>query len=276
MKKYQNSVSVVTGAASGIGKALCRELAQRGSLVIATDVNEDALRQSIPEITAQGGRARAAALNVTDHDAFDKLIADTARQEGRLDYLFNNAGIAAGGEIRDTSVADWRKILDVNLFGVIHGSLSAYKLMTNQGFGHIINLSSVEGLVPFPSTASYVASKFAVMGLSQSMWVEGRDLGVKVSVVCPGFIKTPIFDTSEKINLDPEKWKAAISAYERFGISPEKCAREIIKGVAKDKAIIPVTGMTRVMWWVARLSPTLMMKFALKDYRRWRNGIRLT
>ena len=127
--------------------------------------------------------------------------------------------------MRDTSIDDWRKVLDVNLNGVVYGSLLAYQQMVKQGSGHIVNLASVEGLMPFPTTVSYVTSKFGVMGLSEGMWVEGKDLGVKVSVVCPGFVSTPIFDVSDTVSMGRREWKEeALSAWERFSISPEGCA----------------------------------------------------
>jgi short-subunit dehydrogenase len=177
--------------------------------------------------------------------------------------------------LRDASIDDWRKVLDVNLKGVIYGSLLGYQQMARQGLGHIVNPASIEGLIPFPTTMSYVASKFAVMGLSQGMWVEGTDLGVKVSAVCPGLVRTAIFDSSPMINLDREEWMKAISVWERFAVTSEKCARKILEGVARNKPIIAITPIARVMWWLARLSPTFLMNFARKDFGKWRDKARI-
>ncbi len=195
-------------------------------------------------------------------------------REGRLDYIFNNAGIAILGEVRDTTIDHWRKVLDVNLNGVVYGSLLAYHQMVKQGFGHIVNLASVEGLMPFPSTVSYVTSKFGVMGLSEGMWVEGKDLGVKVSVVCPGFVSTPIFDVSDTVGVERKKWREALTKWERFAISPEGCAQVILKGVEKNKPIITVTFMAKVMWWLTRISPTFVMNLVRKDFNKWRDKAR--
>ena len=274
MNAFGEKVCIVTGAASGIGKALCEELARRRARVIATDINTELLHSAVASIKEPTHPVRAQKLDVTDYDAFKKVIEDTVSKEGRLDYLFNNAGIAILGEVRDTTIDHWRKVLDVHLNGVVYGSLLAYQQMVEQGFGHIVNLASVEGLIPFPSTVSYVTSKFAVMGLSQGLWVEGKDLGVKVSVVCPGFVSTSIFDTSQTVSFERRKWREAISLWERFAISPEGCARVILKGVEKNTPIITVTFIAKVMWWLARIGPTFIMNFARKDFNKWRDKAR--
>lgn len=275
MSVFKDKIAIVTGAASGIGKALCEELVRRGAKVVATDINEEMLQSTVASIKASSHPVHAERLDVTDFDALKKLVDDTVAREGTLDYIFNNAGIALLGEVRDTTIDHWRKVLDVNLNGVVYGSLLAYQQMVKQGSGHIVNLASVEGLMPFPTTVSYVTSKFGVMGLSEGLWVEGKDLGVKVSVVCPGFVSTPIFDVSDTVGVDRRKWREeGLSAWERFAISPEGCARVILKGVEKNKPIITVTAMAKIMWWLSRISPTFIMNFARKDFTKWRDKAR--
>jgi short-subunit dehydrogenase len=275
MSIFKDKIAIVTGAASGIGKALCEELASRGAKVVATDINEEMLQSTVASIKGASHPVKAQKQDVTDYEVFKKLIDDTVAREGRLDYIFNNAGIALLGEVRDTTIEHWRKVLDINLNGVIYGSLLAYQQMVKQGSGHIVNLASVEGLMPFPTTVSYVTSKFGVMGLSEGMWVEGKDLGVKVSVVCPGFVSTPIFDVSDTVGIDRRKWREeGLAAWERFAISPEGCAQVILKGVEKNKPIITVTIMAKIMWWLTRISPTFMMNFARKDFNKWRDKAR--
>jgi NAD(P)-dependent dehydrogenase (short-subunit alcohol dehydrogenase family) len=117
------------------------------------------------------------------------------QQSGAIDYLFNIAGITIAGEARDLSREIWRKVIDVNLNGVINTTVYAYQQMVRQGHGYIVNMASVQGLVPVPIEAPYVASKYAVVVLSQALRVEGCELGVKVSEVCPGMVETPIFDS---------------------------------------------------------------------------------
>ncbi|MGO8879635.1 MAG: SDR family NAD(P)-dependent oxidoreductase [Desulfomonilaceae bacterium] len=273
---FENKIALVTGAASGIGRALVEELIREKAKIVATDINEATLAANVEAMSEGVKQIQAFRLDVTDYDAFKKIIDDTISREGRLDYIFNNAGIAIAGDLRDVTIDDCRKVLDVNLNGVLYGSLLAYQQMAKQGFGHIVNLASIEGLIPFPTTVSYVMSKFAVMGLSQGMWVEGADLGVKVSAVCPGFVRTSIFDVSPVINMKREDWmKEGVSIWERFSVSSGECARKILKGVERNKPIITVSPIARVMWWLARVSPTFLMNFARKDFAKWRKKVRL-
>ena len=275
MPTYNDKVCIVTGSASGIGKALCEQLAACGARVVATDINQPLLESAMAPLVDQGRTVTVLPLDVTDHAAFEKVIDDTVTVEGRLDYIFNNAGIAIAGEVRDLSIDHWRRTLDVNLDGVISGSILAYKVMARQGFGHIVNLSSVEGLIPFPLTVPYVTSKFAVLGLSKGLRVEGSDLGIKTSAVCPGFVSTAIFQVSELVGIDREKYmRLAAGPWERFSVTPEECARIILKGVTRNKAIIPVTLMIYVMWWLTRLRPTMVLNKIIKDFRQWRYKVR--
>ena len=274
MDIFKDKVTIVTGGGSGIGKALCKRLARLGAKVVLSDINAVSLGITMVAIQTAGGKAEAQTLDVTDYEAFKKHIAETVAAYGQLDYIFNNAGIVIAAEFRDMALEHWHKVINVNLNGVFHGSLLAYKQMVRQGCGHIINMSSVEGMVPFPTTGSYVASKYGVLGLSQALWVEGQSLGVKVSTVCPGFVKTPIFDVSPTINIDREKMLAQYEFFQKLGITPERCARVILKGVVKNKPIIPVTTIAHVIWRLARIAPVAYMKYVRKDFDKWRNTVR--
>lgn len=275
MQAYSDKVCIVTGAASGIGRALCEQLAASGARVVATDINRKLLESAMAPQIDQSRSVNAIPLDVTDHEAFRQVIESTVAREGRLDYIFNNAGIATSGEVRDLSIDHWRSNLAVNLHGVVSGSTLAYKVMARQGFGHIVNISSIEGLIPFPLTVPYVTSKFAVMGLSKGLRVEGSDIGVKTSVVCPGFVSTAIFESAEMVGINRERlMELAAKPWERFSVTPEECARIILKGVARNKAIIPVTLMARVMWWLARLLPEMVINKVIRDFRQWRYKVR--
>ncbi len=275
MEVFKDKVAAVTGAGSGIGRALGEKLAGLGADVILSDLNRESLESAIQAIRSSGGKAEGELVDVTDYEAFKQHLEGIASRKGRLDYLFNNAGISIAAEFRDMELEYWRKVVDVNLNGVFHGSQLAYRQMMKQGSGHIVNISSVEGLLPFPSNAAYVASKYAVFGLSQSMWVEGHRLGIRVSAVCPAYIKTPIFDVSPVINIDREKMKAQYSIHEKLGISPERCAGIILRGVASNKPIIPVTVLAHLLWILARLSPVGVMKSVRNGFDRWRDTVRV-
>jgi NAD(P)-dependent dehydrogenase (short-subunit alcohol dehydrogenase family) len=273
MTIFSDKVAIITGAASGIGRALGVELARRGAIAVTADVQTEVLEEVVESIVQGGYRAKAVTLDVTDVEAVKALVSDTAARYGRLDYIFNNAGIAVAGEVRDCSIDDWRNVIDVNLFGVINGVAAAYPLMVKQGFGHIINTASIEGLIPFPGTVSYVASKYGVVGLSNALRIEGADLGVKVSVVCPGYIKTAIFHTCKLIKIDREEMLKSLP--ERFGITPEECASVILRGVERNKAIIVVTGFAKILWLLHRIHPGWILWMMERGIKKSRKNARI-
>lgn len=260
MDCFKDKIAIVTGGGSGIGAALCQELGRNGAVVVAADINVDGAQTVAASITGSGGRAKAVQLDVTQEDAVRQLVTDTAAEHGRLDYMFNNAGIAVGGEFRDMNLDHWRRVVDVDLWGVINGSIVAYSLMAEQGFGHIINTSSLAGLIPCPMNTPYCASKFAVVGFTKSIRREGAVFGIKASVVCPGVVQTPILDNSLILNADREKLEAKLKGKIRT-VDPADAARVILRGVAKNRAIIIFPFPARFLWWLYRLHPSLSVLF---------------
>jgi len=266
MYTYTGRVAIITGGASGIGRALGEELARCGAVVILSDLNGDLATQVAGAITAGGGRAEGVLLDVTDAEAFRNLVIDTISRFGRLDYLFNNAGVTVGGEALDLDDAMWNRVLGTDLIGVVNGVRAAYPLMVVQGFGHIVNTSSLSGLAPSPFQVPYITSKFGVVGLSLALRAEARDLGVKVSVVCPGVIDTPILKTTPIVGLDRER----IFGLFPKGMAPSTCARKILRGIEKNRAIVVVTGLARIMWLLYRVSPALIEYIGVLVMRRIR------
>ena len=268
MKKFKDKVCIVTGGASGIGQSTCEQLAQHGAYVVMADLNFQQLEEVAEPLLKNGLKVKAIKLDVTDEPAFKKVIEDTATEHGKLDYLFNVAGTSVIGEVYDQNIGHWTKVFDVNFNGVAYGTFHAYQLMVKQSSGHIVNISSVEGLFPFPTTVSYVATKHAVLGLSESLWVEAVDTGVDITVVCPGYIRTPMLDydrttTTEMANLTVDTWKKSplIILFRLLSaISPDTCARMILKGTAKKKAIVFTPKIGRLFWWSYRLNPMMYMR----------------
>ncbi len=188
--------------------------------------------------------------------AVEELARDTFEREERIDFWINNAGVAVGGATDELELADWRRVLEVNLAGVIHGVHAVYPRMLAQGSGHIVNVASVAGLAPYPLALPYTTSKHAVVGLSQALRAEARGLGVRVSVACPGKIETPIWETSEVRGRLGSK-RARLLALLPSAMSAERCAQVILDGVAKNRGLIVITREARAAFWLNRLSPTL-------------------
>ena len=224
--------------------------------MIVADVNRQGAEEAASSIAGStAGRARAALLDVTHAEEVHKLVQDTAAEFGRLNYMFNNAGIAVGGDARDMEWEHWRRILDINLMGVIYGSRAAYSVMVEQGFGHIVNTASGAGLFPIANSTPYVTTKHGVVGLSRSLRAEGAELGVKVSVVCPAMVDTPIFEAATYPNLDRKKFLANIP---RFLLNDVKDAvKAILRGVSRNQGIIIDSWSGRFMWWTYRYLPAL-------------------
>jgi NAD(P)-dependent dehydrogenase (short-subunit alcohol dehydrogenase family) len=249
---YANTIAIVTGGASGIGLGIVRALAAAGATVVLADRSLEAASAAAEAIDP---RVEPMAVDVTDAAAVTAMIEATFARHGRLDYLFNNAGIGQAGEVRDLTLADWEKVMAVNLWGVVHGVQAAYPRMLAQGHGHIVNISSGAGLGPRPGMVPYAASKHAVVGLSTSLRAEAKDLGIKVSVVCPGSIATNMLKTAAFKNLDGAKLLSQVPA--SVFITGDECGRRILKAVAKNRAIIPITAVAWAEWLIFRYLPVL-------------------
>ena len=272
MNTSSKKVAIITGGASGIGRALCEELAREEVVIIVVDVNVEGARQVAANINGNGGQALVEALDVSDAAAVKNLIDRVVSEHQRLDYIFNNAGISVGAEVRDMGLEHFRFLLDTNLWGVINGSIYAYDIMLKQGYGHIVNTASMAGLLPFPSQTAYVATKFGVVGFSKSLRLEAADFGVGVSVVCPGFVRTGIFESSELIKVDKQKLMAKLPSKM---MAPTQAAQIILNGVRKNKAVIVFPFIARFFWWLYRLHPLLLAPIhrkMLADFRQLRTA----
>ncbi|MGY1785005.1 SDR family NAD(P)-dependent oxidoreductase [Geodermatophilus sp. SYSU D00698] len=261
-------VAIVTGGASGIGRALGAALVRRGDRVVLADVDGPAAAEVAERLTTLGpGAASAAAVDVRDASAVDAVVTDTASRHGRLDLLFNNAGLGIHGPVEELSPAHWDRAIDVNLRGVVHGVHAAYPLMLRQGSGHIVNTASLAGLLPNPGAAPYGTTKWAVVGLSLALRVEAAPRGVRVSVVCPGVVDTPLLDKGMPPDLPRVPTAEATDvrgvltrASGGHVSSADALAADVLRGVDRNRALIVAPRWARVMWRLMRLSPSLVMR----------------
>jgi NAD(P)-dependent dehydrogenase (short-subunit alcohol dehydrogenase family) len=251
--------AIVTGGASGIGRAIAAALVARGDSVTVADLDATGAEQVAEKLSADGpGKAIGAELDVTDASAVADLYRSVKDEHGRLDLVFNNAGIAIGGLAEDLTLDHWNKAIDVNLKGVVHGVHAAYPIMLEQGFGHIVNTASLAGLVPMPMGIPYTATKHAVVGLSLGLRAEAAERGVRISVVCPGFVDTPLLT-----NVNPGLPETTMSGDARDDIkqaaprlyTAEKLARDILHGVQRNRALIVAPASGRAAWRAMRLLP---------------------
>ncbi len=271
--RYQGGVAIITGSASGIGKALAKELAKRGCSLVLADVQGSLVNRVALEINKSGGRALARQVNVTCFSTMTDLIRETIEKFGRLDYMFNNAGIGIDGTADQYDIDDWNQVIDVNLFGTINGIQAAYPIMAEQGFGQIVNTASIAGLVPIPGMVAYCTSKHAVVGLSKSLAPEAAQKGVGLNLLCPGYIQTPFLDQGGKfgrklVSRSEEKRRQLLGMLEKFKpMPPDKFAAKALDQIAKNKSFIVIPSWYRLFLWAFRFFPLFTRFFVEKTFR---------
>lgn len=248
-------MTIVTGGASGIGRALGEELARRGATVILADINLPGAEEAARAILAAGGTASAVWVDVCHAAAVQGLVDDMVKRYGRLDLIFNNAGIGVGGELHELSLEHWRAAIEVNLMGVVHGVAAAYPVMVRQGAGQIVNIASLAGLIASPGLGPYATAKGAVVSLTNALRAEGEALGVRANVVCPGFVDTAIYDHAVGAKLDKKELldKLALPL-----IPAKEAALTILRGVERNQGMIVFPRHARWLWRLTRWRPGLL------------------
>lgn len=262
MSIWDGANAVVTGAGSGIGLALSEAMVARGADVWLTDINATAVREAA---TRLGARAHWSELDVRDAAAVQDTIERAAGDRGRLDFVFNNAGIGVGGEAHDLAVEHYDRIIDINVRGVTNGVAAAYPIMVKQRRGHIVNTASVAGLVPVPLLTPYAMTKHAVVGLSTSLRLEAANFGVRVSALCPAPIETPLLDTTGPDDL-PKSWLPDLRRYLTRVAGPPypvaELADDTLRGIERNRRLIIVPRSARVGAFLYRLLPGMVLRRA--------------
>ena len=264
-------IAFVTGGASGIGAALSTKLVDGGAEVWIADRQIGPAQELAQRLNSGGGKAHAIELDVRDYPPFEQAVAEAVQRSGRIDYLFNNAGIGVGGDVDSYTLDDWNDVFDVNLRGVVHGIQAVYPIMIRQHSGHIVNTASMAGLVPSPGSASYTATKHAVAALSMVLRLEAERHNVQVSVLCPGAIRTPILAGGEFGRVSGFSDEELLKFWEPFRpMAPEKFAERALRAVLRGDAIIVVPAWWKALWYLERLSPALSRRAASLTLKRMR------
>lgn len=252
--------AVVTGAGSGLGRALCEELARRGARVVASDVNQETV---VATVAALGPHVHAVRCDVTKLADVEALAAEAVRLLGGVDLVINNAGVAAGGPVGNVPPETWRWIVDVNLWGPVHGCHVFVPLLRQQGSGHVLNVASTAGLCAAPNLAPYNVTKSAVVALSETLYGELAGTGVGVSVLCPTFFQTNIANAA-RVHADVALLKTVQGLMSKAKIQAAEVARIALDRAARGDLYILPHNDGRLMWTFKRFLPNAFHKLTPK------------
>lgn len=266
--RFGGQLILVTGAGSGIGRATAYAFAEAGARVVAVDRDAEAAARTAQMSRLIGApEAWAETVDVSDEQAMEKLAEKVATEYGVVDVLVNNAGIGLSGSFFDTTPEDWKKVLDVNLWGVIHGCRLFGRQMAERGQGgHIVNTASAAAYQPSKALPAYSTSKAAVLMLSECLRAELADQGIGVTAICPGFVNTNITSTARFAGVDAEeekrRQKKTARLYGLRNYPPEKVADAILRAVVRGDAVVPVTPEARGAYLMSRFTPKALRRIA--------------
>lgn len=263
MKRTMTNLSgkkcLITGAASGIGRALAQAAARRGAVLFLTDVNAAGLDTAVAEVRAAGGAvAWTAALDVADYAAVCRAADEIHAAHGSLDVLMNVAGIAVWGTVERLRHAQWRRAIEVNLMGPIHVMECFLPAMIASGRGgHLVNVSSAAGLFGLPWHAPYSASKFGLRGVSEVLRFDLERHGIGVTLVCPGGVDTGLVHTVEIEGVDPNdpRLSKLKRRFQQRAVTPQRAAAAILKGIERKRYLVFTSFDVRLGWWAQRWFP---------------------
>lgn len=257
LRDFAGKIAVVTGAGSGIGRATALLLARLGAKVHVTDLDGASVEAVLAEIEAAGARGAAHAIDVADPAAVERLAERVFAADGAVDVLHNNAGVGHGGRVEDTPLEDWQRVLGVNLMGTVHGIHFFVPRMLEQGRpAHVVNTASALGLIASAELAPYCTSKFAVVGLTESLNAELAPRGIHLTALCPGIIDTPITTAAVMRGELAGRQQATQDFYRRRGASAETVAEAAVEAIRKRRLIQTVPrSHVDPGWIVKRISP---------------------
>jgi short-subunit dehydrogenase len=260
MKVLKDRVAVITGAGGGLGRALAIELASKGCHLALGDVNAAAQSETAAAVAEHGVKVSEHAVDVTDRERMSRLPAEVMAEHGRVNLLVNNAGITLQKTFANHSLADWDRVIGINLWGVIHGCHFFLDALREADEAHIVNLSSMAGFLGLPVQSSYCTTKAAVRGLSESLWAELAAEGIGVTSVHPGAVRTEMIRATLEESDDLAFAQRSYDLAQRIGISPERAARRIVAAVERGKLRVRVGMDALLLDLVKRCFPTAIHK----------------
>jgi short-subunit dehydrogenase len=258
MKRLADRVAVITGAGGGLGRALAMELASRGCHLALVDVDPESTAGTAAEVDRHPVAVSQHVADVTDRKRMAALPGEVVAAHERVNLLINNAGITLQKSFASHTLADWDRVIGINLLGVIHGCHFFREELLRADEAHIVNLSSMAAFLGMPTQSSYCATKSAIQGLSEALWAELAADGVGVTCVHPGAIQTEMIratlDESDDLPSATRNYELA----QRFGVSAERAARRIVDGVVKNRLRVRIGKDAMLLDWLKRLAPSLI------------------
>lgn len=270
MKTFEDKVAAITGAGSGIGRELALELGRRKCHLALSDINEVGLQETVEQAVVLGVRVTPKRVDVADRDAVHAWADEVANDHGKVNLIFNNAGVALGSTVEGVSYEDFEWLMGINFWGVVHGTKAFLPHLKASGDGHVVNVSSMFGLAGIPTQAAYNAAKFAVRGFTEALRQEldMMDCGVSATSVHPGGIKTAIVRSSRvdssirDLGIDDTNVR---DRFERtFITSANRAARVILRGIQANKRRILIGPDARVFDWMVRIFPSAYQRATVR------------
>ncbi len=272
MKNLYDKVAVVTGAGSGIGRALAKALAAEGCHLALADMNDAGLQETKSQITDASRKVTTHIVNVTDRERMKALAEEVHQAHGVIHLLFNNAGITISKSFEDSSLDELDRVLAINLGGVINGCYFFLPYLKKAGEGHIVNTSSMAGFIGFPNQLTYSASKAAVKSLSETLYAELAVHHIGVTSIHPGAIRTNIMKAAIEHGSDAEETQKLEALVMKMGMEPDALAKKVIKAIKKNKMRVRVGFDAYLMEWLKRLFPVAIHKLFQKAFAKQAMG----
>jgi len=273
MKSVKGKVAAITGAASGIGQATAELLARRGCHVAISDVNEQGLAETAARCRAHGVKVRATRLDVAQREAVHAWADEVARELGAVHIIINNAGVSLGATVEDTRYEDFEWLMNINFWGVVYGTKAFLPHLKAAGEGHVVNVSSVFGLIGFPTQAAYNAAKFAVKGFTETLRLELEAEGLPIGATCvhPGGIKTNIARSARTVLREGWVDENSQAEFERlFHTTPERAARVILAAILGNRRRQLIGADAVFIDVVQRMMPSLYQRLLVRGAKRRR------